>query len=125
MHGATIKFDFFRYSYKSYIINPFERATTAAQGEYQYKARNEPTSLPEDLANFKLRGHGNSHYYYCFTIIIIIIICYYSYQTVLPACHSKHLSDIASQRSTERSELVLSAFRFTEVPGSTFSLLRV
>ena len=59
------------------------------------------------------------------TEIIIIIIYYYSYQIVFPACHSKHLSDIASQRSTERSELVLSNLRFTEVSGSTFSLLRV
>jgi hypothetical protein len=56
-----------------------------------------------------------------FIIIIIIIIRYYSYQTVSPACQPKQLSDIALQRSTKRSDVVLSTFRLTEVPGVTFS----
>jgi len=49
-------------------------------------------------------------------IVIIIVIYHYSYQTV---------SDIASERSTKRSEHVRSTFRFTEVPVSTFSLLTI
>ena len=84
MHGAMIKKkgDSFRYSFKSYTINPFEHGSTVAQGEYQYKTRHEPTSLSEDLANFKLRSNGNLHYYYYYYYY------YYYLLLQLPNCPS-------------------------------------